>query len=172
MKKNILVIIGAGFIYFSTVVLAQNEAWYYSDTGVVSIPKVIFDGSQYQVDMQQTDDLNFKVTNVSKLAHESTANGTYELDSDSKHLIFYWQQSTFERCGPRVRDSNEELDERAITLSANTQIWHTAVIEGGINTVWSRKDEASNSIIGTWTAGASQITFNSDNTVVIEGTCL
>jgi len=101
--------------------------------------------------MQQTDGLNFTITNVSVLDHESTATGTYDYNTNSQHLIFYWENSTFESCGPQVRGVNDPLDERDIT--------------------WSRQNGTNNSIMGAWTSESFQITFNADETVFIQGTC-
>ena len=171
MKKKILTIFSVGIIGLSHAVLAENEARYSSETGIVHIPKVIVDGFEYQVDMQQTDGMNFTVTNISVLEHESTANGTYDYNTNSQHLIFYWENSTFEKCGPQVRGESAPLDERDITLSNNTQIWHKINMEDGGDIVWSRQNGTSNSIVGVWTSEAVQITFNADETVFVQGTC-
>ena len=171
MKKEILTIFSVGIIGLSHTVLADNEARYSSETGIVQIPKVIVDGFEYQVDMQQTDGMNFTVTNISVLEHESTANGTYDYNTNSQHLIFYWKNSTFERCGPLVRRESGFIDERDITLSINTQIWHKINIEDGDDIIWSRQNGTSNSIVGVWTSEAFQITFNADETVFVQGTC-
>jgi hypothetical protein len=64
VKKKILAGILAGVIGFSGVAFAENEATYDSSTGIVSIPKVIVGTAVYQVDMQQTEGLNFSVTTV------------------------------------------------------------------------------------------------------------
>ena len=170
MKKEILAIFSAGIIGLSGAVLAENEAKFSSETGIVHIPKVIVDGLEYQVDMQQTDGLNFTVTSVSVLNHESKANGTYDYNADSQHLVFHWENSTFESCGPRVRGLDEPLDERDITLSINTQIWHKQY-ESDADIVWSRLNGTNNSIIGAWTSESFQITFNADATVFVQGTC-
>ena len=171
MKKEILTIFSAGIIGLSNLVLAENEARYSSETGIVHIPKVIVDGVEYQVDMQQTDDLNFSLTNVTALDHESTANGTYNYNTNSQHLIFYWENSTFESCGPKVRGEGEPLDERDISLSTNSQVWHKTTVMDGEDITWSRQSGTNDSITGVWTSESFQITFNADQTVFIQGTC-
>lgn len=171
MKKEILIIFSVGIIGLSNVVLAENEARYNSETGTVHIPKVIVDGFEYQVDMQQTDGLNFTVTNVSVLDHESTATGTYDYNTNSQHLIFDWENSTFESCGPQVRGVSDPLAERDITLSINTQIWHKTNVEDGADITWSRQNGTDNSIIGVWASESFQITFNANETVFVQGTC-
>jgi hypothetical protein len=73
VKKKILAGILAGVIGFSGVAFAENEATYNSSTGIVSIPKVIVGTAVYQVDMQQTEGLNFSVTTVTPTSLSNNA---------------------------------------------------------------------------------------------------
>jgi len=56
-----------GLFIFTGVVHAENEVIYNANSGSLHIPKVAVGSTYYQVEMQQTNRLNFSVTNATPI---------------------------------------------------------------------------------------------------------
>lgn len=76
MAKNMLIrsLCLVGMSFASSVIWAENEASYNPQNGRLVIPKVLIGNDYYQVEMKNTQGLDFTVSNYSKLANSSTEN--------------------------------------------------------------------------------------------------
>jgi hypothetical protein len=70
MKKPLMELI-IGFFIFTVVVHANDEVVYNTNTNTLNIPKVLVGSTYYTVDMQQTEGLNFSVTNATPLTSDT-----------------------------------------------------------------------------------------------------
>jgi len=91
VKKVLATSLGVGLLGLSSFLSAENEATYDSATGILHIPKVMIGSETYQVDMQQTNGLDFSVTIANSIPDTDNCTSPGYCTVERNGLL--WQQA-------------------------------------------------------------------------------